>query len=73
MQYGQFQPINKQETEQEKRKRRNNTFGMELPKDFIREHGGKRKLIQIILVRVRRDHTHIKTRERERETKDKKT
>ena len=51
VQYGQFQPINKQETEQEKRKRRNNTFGMELPKDFIREHGGKRKLIQIIRVR----------------------
>ena len=28
VQYGQFQPINKQETEQERRKRRSNTFAM---------------------------------------------
>ena len=48
MQYGQFQPINSQETEQERRVRISNTFAMEMPKDYIKEHGGRRKLLQII-------------------------
>ena len=52
VQYGQFQPINKQESEQERRKRRNNTFAMEVPKNFINEHGGKRNLIQIIRQKI---------------------
>ena len=52
VQYGQFQPINKQESEQERRKRRNNTFAMEVPKNFINEHGGNRNLIQIIRQKI---------------------
>ena len=48
VQYGQFQPINLQETEQERRIRRSNTFAMEIPKDYIQRHGGRRQLLQII-------------------------
>ena len=48
VQYGQFQPISIQETEQERRKRRSNTFAMEIQKDYIQRHGGRRKLLQII-------------------------
>ena len=48
VQYGQFQPINSQETVQERRTRISNTFAMEIPKNYIKEHGGRRKLLQII-------------------------
>ena len=48
VQYGQFQSINSQETEQERRVRRSNTFAMEIPKDYIQRHGGRRQLLQII-------------------------
>ena len=34
VQYGQFQPINSHETEQERRVRRSNTFAMEIPKGY---------------------------------------
>ena len=42
MQYGQFQPINSQETEQERRVRRSNTFAMEIPvpKGYIKKSMG---------------------------------
>ena len=52
VQYGQFQPINKQETEQERRKRRSNTFAIEIPKDYIQKHGGRRSLLQIIRQKI---------------------
>ena len=32
--YGQFQTIDKQENEQQKRNRRNNTFAIEIPKEY---------------------------------------
>ena len=48
VQYGQFQTINSQETEHERRVRRSNTFAMEIPKGCIKEHGGRRQLLQII-------------------------
>ena len=52
VQYGQFQPFNKQETEQERRKRRSNTFAIEIPKDYIQKHGGRRSLLQIIRQKI---------------------
>ena len=39
--YGQFQPIDKRETEQERRRRRSDTFAVEMPKDYIRTHWGR--------------------------------
>lgn len=52
VQYGQFQPINKQETEYERRKRRGNTFAMEIPENFIHDHGGRRRLLQLIRQKI---------------------
>ena len=34
MQYGQFQPIDGGETDQERSKRRNNTFATQIPKEY---------------------------------------
>ena len=48
VQYKQSQPINSQETEQERRARISNTFAMEIPKSYIKEHGGRRQLLQTI-------------------------
>ena len=38
--YGQFEPAPAEATEQEKRRRRQNTFAPELPQGWIRQNGG---------------------------------
>ena len=58
VQYGQFQPISLQETEQERRERRSNTFAMEIQKDYIRRHGGRRQLLQIIRNKIENETTN---------------
>ena len=50
--YGQFQPIDAGETDQERRKRRNNTFAKQ-PTEYIQEIGSKGQLLQIIRHRVK--------------------
>ena len=52
VQYGQFQPIDAGETDQERRKRRNNTFAKQ-PTGYIQEIGSKGQLLQIIRHRVK--------------------
>ena len=39
--YGQFQPIDPEETEQMMRQRRKNTFPKTVPKDILNGHGGR--------------------------------
>ena len=51
-QYGQFQPIDAGETDQERRKRRNNTFAKQ-PTEYIQEIGSKGQLLRIIRHRVK--------------------
>ena len=50
--YGQFQPIDAGETDQERRKRRNNTFAKQ-PTEYIQEIGSKGQLLRIIRHRVK--------------------
>ena len=52
VQYGQFQPIDAGETDQERRKRRNNTFAKQ-PTEYIQEIGSKGQLLRIIRHRVK--------------------
>ena len=47
--YGQFQTIDKQENEQQKRNRRNNTFAIEIPeKYYARQYLNRSRLLQKI-------------------------
>ena len=50
--YGQFQPIDAGETDQERRKRRNNTFAKQ-PTEYIQEIGSKGQLLRIIRHRIK--------------------
>lgn len=46
--YGQFQPIDPEETEQMMRQRRKNTFPKTVPNEIINEHGGRSAFIRTI-------------------------
>ena len=46
--YGQFQPIDPDETEQMMRQRRKNTFPKTVPNDKINEYGGRSAFIRRI-------------------------
>ena len=50
--YGQFQPIDPEETEQMMRQRRKNTFPKTVPNEIINENGGRSAFIRTIRERV---------------------
>jgi hypothetical protein len=46
--YGQFEPRNPEETDQERRQKRQNSFAPQVPQDYITGMGGRVRLRQII-------------------------